>query len=75
MTAGPLDLLLLDEPTNHLAPALVEEIEAALACYTGTLVVVSHDRLLRERFHGPRLELPVAAGETRRERTRPDRPS
>jgi macrolide transport system ATP-binding/permease protein len=60
VTAGPLDLLLLDEPTNHLAPALVEEIEAALALYTGTLVVVTHDRLLRERFHGPRLELPDA---------------
>ncbi|MFE3247333.1 ABC-F family ATP-binding cassette domain-containing protein [Streptomyces sp. NPDC059209] len=59
VTAGPLDLLLLDEPTNHLAPALVEEIEAALAVYTGTLVVVTHDRLLRERFHGPRLELPA----------------
>ncbi|WP_327180959.1 ABC-F family ATP-binding cassette domain-containing protein [Streptomyces sp. NBC_01334] len=63
VTAGPLDLLLLDEPTNHLAPALVEEIEAALARYTGTLVVVTHDRLLRERFHGPRLELPMAAEE------------
>nr|WP_268267475.1 AAA family ATPase [Streptomyces coriariae] len=61
VTAGPLDLLLLDEPTNHLAPALVEEIEAALARYTGTLVVVTHDRLLRERFHGRHLELPVAA--------------
>ncbi|MCX4909139.1 ABC-F family ATP-binding cassette domain-containing protein [Streptomyces sp. NBC_00878] len=61
VTAGPLDLLLLDEPTNHLAPALVEEIEAALARYTGTLVVVTHDRLLRERFHGARLELPMAA--------------
>ncbi|MFJ8649785.1 ATP-binding cassette domain-containing protein [Streptomyces sp. NPDC093546] len=59
VTAGPLDLLLLDEPTNHLAPALVEEIEAALVPYTGTLVVVTHDRLLRERFHGRRLELPV----------------
>ncbi|MFF2187725.1 ABC-F family ATP-binding cassette domain-containing protein [Streptomyces sp. NPDC058155] len=67
VTAGPLDLLLLDEPTNHLAPALVEEIEAALAVYTGTLVVVTHDRLLRERFHGPRLELPVAAEKTRRQ--------
>ncbi|WP_308013403.1 ribosomal protection-like ABC-F family protein [Streptomyces beigongshangae] len=57
VTAGPLDLLLLDEPTNHLAPALVEEVEAALACYTGTLVVVTHDRLLRERFDGARLDL------------------
>lgn len=64
VTAGPLDLLLLDEPTNHLAPALVEEIEAALARYTGTLVVVTHDRLLRERFHGSRLELPLATEET-----------
>jgi macrolide transport system ATP-binding/permease protein len=61
VTAGPLDLLLLDEPTNHLAPALVEEIEAALAHYTGTLVVVTHDRLLRERFQGRRMELPMAA--------------
>jgi macrolide transport system ATP-binding/permease protein len=60
VTAGPLDLLLLDEPTNHLAPALVEEIEAALVHYTGTLVVVTHDRLLRERFNGLRLELPAA---------------
>ncbi|MFF1445147.1 ribosomal protection-like ABC-F family protein [Streptomyces sp. NPDC058295] len=66
VTAGPLDLLLLDEPTNHLAPALMEEIEAALARYTGTLVVVTHDRLLRERFHGPRLELPMAAEKERR---------
>ncbi|WP_244376076.1 ABC-F family ATP-binding cassette domain-containing protein [Streptomyces ficellus] len=59
VTAGPLDLLLLDEPTNHLAPALVEEVEAALAHFTGTLVVVTHDRLLRERFTGRRLELPA----------------
>ncbi|MGV9456612.1 TlrC/CarA/OleB/SrmB family ABC-F type ribosomal protection protein [Streptomyces sp. NPDC003635] len=65
LVSGPVDLLLLDEPTNHLAPALVEELEAALATCTGALVVVTHDRRLRARFAGTRLELrdgrPVAA--------------
>ncbi|MEU5214957.1 ribosomal protection-like ABC-F family protein [Streptomyces sp. NPDC020807] len=60
LVTSPADLLLLDEPTNHLAPALVEEIEAALAEYRGTLVVVSHDRRLREGFRGRRLELAPA---------------
>ncbi|MFJ2739420.1 ABC-F family ATP-binding cassette domain-containing protein [Streptomyces sp. NPDC087440] len=55
---GPHDLLLLDEPTNHLSPALVEELEAALAGFPGTLVVATHDRRLRAGFAGgERLEL------------------
>ncbi|MFC9820546.1 ATP-binding cassette domain-containing protein [Streptomyces erythrochromogenes] len=57
LVARPLDLLLLDEPTNHLAPAVVEELEAALAHFGGTLVVVTHDRRLRAGFRGRRLEL------------------
>ncbi|MEV6689217.1 ABC-F family ATP-binding cassette domain-containing protein [Streptomyces sp. NPDC051130] len=57
LVTGPLDLLLLDEPTNHLAPAVVEELEAALADFTGTLVLVTHDRRLRSAFRGRRLEL------------------
>ncbi|WP_405446034.1 ATP-binding cassette domain-containing protein [Streptomyces erythrochromogenes] len=64
LVARPLDLLLLDEPTNHLAPAVVEELEAALAHFGGTLVVVTHDRRLRAGFRGRRLELqrePAAA--------------
>ena len=51
------DLLLLDEPTNHLSPALVEELEQALATYSGALVIVTHDRRLRSAFTGPRLEV------------------
>ncbi|MFE6833845.1 ABC-F family ATP-binding cassette domain-containing protein [Streptomyces sp. NPDC057705] len=57
LVARPLDLLLLDEPTNHLAPAVVEELEAALAHFGGTLILVTHDRRLRAAFRGRRLEL------------------
>ncbi|MFD0905614.1 ribosomal protection-like ABC-F family protein [Actinomadura sediminis] len=57
LLSEPVDVLLLDEPTNHLSPALVEDLEAALAGYTGTLVVVSHDRRLRRRWRGARLDL------------------
>ncbi|MFD9910011.1 ribosomal protection-like ABC-F family protein [Streptomyces sp. NPDC059063] len=57
LVTRPYDLLLLDEPTNHLSPALVEDLEAALATYAGTLIVVTHDRRLRKSFAGPAIEL------------------
>ncbi|MFD3941401.1 ribosomal protection-like ABC-F family protein [Streptomyces sp. NPDC058579] len=60
LVTRPADLLLLDEPTNHLAPGLVEELEAALATYPGTLVIVTHDRRIRSGFRGRRLELAPA---------------
>ncbi|MBA2950595.1 ABC-F family ATP-binding cassette domain-containing protein [Streptomyces sp. PSKA28] len=57
LVSEPADLLLLDAPTNHLSPALVEESEVALADYAGALVIVTHDRRMRTRFTGSRLEL------------------
>jgi macrolide transport system ATP-binding/permease protein len=47
---GGYHAMIVDEPTNHLAPVLVEQLEAALAAFPGTVVIVSHDRALGEWF-------------------------
>ncbi|MGW3370181.1 ATP-binding cassette domain-containing protein [Streptosporangium canum] len=56
MVSEPPDVLSLDEPVplldgpaDHLPPALVEDLEAALAGYDGTIVIVRHDRRPRQR--------------------------
>ncbi|MFF3177798.1 ribosomal protection-like ABC-F family protein [Streptomyces sp. NPDC057900] len=64
LVTRPVDLLLLDEPTNHLSPLLVEELEQALVDYTGTVVVVTHDRRMRRAFRGSHLELSGKAAVT-----------
>ena len=38
------DLLLLDEPTNHLDINAIEWLESYLKSYTGSLLLVTHDR-------------------------------
>jgi ATPase subunit of ABC transporter with duplicated ATPase domains len=46
--------LVLDEPTNHLDLPAIEQLEAALDTFDGTLLLVSHDRVLLERVRRTR---------------------
>lgn len=43
------DLLILDEPTNHLDADVIQWLESWLARYTGTLLLVTHDRYFLDR--------------------------
>ncbi len=54
---NPADLLILDEPTNHIDNATVEWLEQYLASYSGTLLLVTHDRYFLNRVTNRIFEL------------------
>ena len=69
LAARGVNTLVLDEPTNNLDLEAIEQLEAALEHFEGTVLLVTHDRRFLEAFHATRtLELGSEAGfPTRRE--------
>lgn len=48
LQASGTNVLILDEPTNHLDLPAIEQLEQALEGYDGALLLVTHDRRMRE---------------------------
>ncbi len=51
------DVLLMDEPTNHLDADSVEWLQAYLSRYTGSLLLVTHDRYFLDQVTNRILEI------------------
>ncbi len=59
--ANEPNLVILDEPTNHLDLPSIEELEAALAQYHGSLLYISHDSYLAQHLGGDKVVIEPAA--------------
>jgi len=57
LLARPLNLLILDEPTNHLDFQSRQILLQALTKFTGTVVLVSHDRYFLRSLVGRVFEI------------------
>ncbi len=62
LMANGANLLVLDEPTNHLDLPAIEQLEAALDTFSGTVLLVTHDRSLLERIRLTR-RVSIAGGQ------------
>jgi ATP-binding cassette subfamily F protein uup len=51
------DFLMLDEPTNHLDPESIEWVAEFLESFSGSFLVITHDRYFLDRVAGTILEL------------------
>ena len=51
------DILLLDEPTNHLDMPAIDRLESFLLKFGGTLILITHDRMLIRRLATRILEI------------------
>ncbi len=60
MLANDPQLLILDEPTNHLDLPSIEELETALAKYSGAILYVSHDNYFRQEIGGEVVQIGAA---------------
>lgn len=54
---NPCELLILDEPTNHLDNDMILWLENYLIKYTGSILMVTHDRYFLDRISNRIIEL------------------
>lgn len=57
MLVNDPQLLILDEPTNHLDLPSIEELESALASYSGAVIYISHDSFFAGKLGGKTIKI------------------